>query len=531
MKSEFLLAVTQLAAERNLPRDKILSAIEAALVSAYKKDNQGAGLNVSVRLNPATGDMKIYSLKEVVEEVEDAHSQMTLEEARQYDPAVEVGGTLEFETEPKLGRIGAQTAKQVVMQRLREAERELVFEEYAHREGEVVSATVQRLEKGDIILDLGRTEAVLPRTEQVATERYRPNQRMKVFILEVRRSLKGPEVVVSRTHRDLVRRLFELEIPEIYNGIVEITAISREPGSRSKMAVHARQDGVDPVGSCVGLRGIRIQNIVTELQGERIDVIPGHRDVAIFVANALSPATPVRVELKEDDNIATVVVPDRQLSLAIGKEGQNARLAARLTGWKIEIRSATEFETERRGRIEPAREAVVETPPAEIAEVAEAIAADAAEVGEAVEEVAAEVAAAEAVAELGLADAAAEMSVGEIVEPVEELAEPVSGMTAEEALLEESLLEEMAPATRVEADVGGVDLDEEDIWAVVPVAQESASGIRFAEDIMPEWGRRGKGKRRGRGRNQSEGPVKGRKTGAGGPASPTTPTGATPDDA
>ncbi len=513
MKSEFLLAVTQLAAERNLPRDKILSAIEAALVSAYKKDNQGAGLNVSVRLNPATGDMKIYSLKEVVEVVEDAHSQMTLEEARQYDPAVEVGGTLEFETEPKLGRIGAQTAKQVVMQRLREAERELVFEEYAHREGEVVSATVQRLEKGDIILDLGRTEAVLPRTEQVATERYRPNQRMKVFILEVRRSLKGPEVVVSRTHRDLVRRLFELEIPEIYNGIVEITAISREPGSRSKMAVHARQDGVDPVGSCVGLRGIRIQNIVTELQGERIDVIPGHRDVAIFVANALSPATPVRVELREDDNIATVVVPDRQLSLAIGKEGQNARLAARLTGWKIEIRSATEFETERRGRIEPAREAVVETPPAEIAEVAEAVAADVAEVGEAVEA------------------AAAEMPVGEIVEPLEELAEPVSGKTAEEALLEESLLEEMAPATRQEVEVGGVDLDEENIWAVVPVAQESASGIRFAEDIMPEWGRRGKGKRKGRGRNQSEGPVKGRKTGAGGPASPTTPTGATPGDA
>ena len=525
MKSEFLLAVTQLAAERNLPRDKILSAIEAALVSAYKKDNQGAGLNVSVRLNPATGDMKIYSLKEVVEEVEDAHSQMTLEEARQYDPAVEVGGTLEFETEPKLGRIGAQTAKQVVMQRLREAERELVFEEYAHREGEVVSATVQRLEKGDIILDLGRTEAVLPRTEQVATERYRPNQRMKVFILEVRRSLKGPEVVVSRTHRDLVRRLFELEIPEIYNGIVEITAISREPGSRSKMAVHARQDGVDPVGSCVGLRGIRIQNIVTELQGERIDVIPGHRDVAIFVANALSPATPVRVELKEDDNIATVVVPDRQLSLAIGKEGQNARLAARLTGWKIEIRSATEFETERRGRIEPAREAVVETPPAEIAEVAEAVAADAAEVAEVGEAVEA------AAAELGLAEAAAEMPVGEIVEPLEELAEPVSGKTAEEALLEESLLEEMAPATRQEVEVGGVDLDEENIWAVVPVAQESASGIRFAEDIMPEWGRRGKGKRRGRGRNQSEGPVKGRKTGAGGPASPTTPTGATPDDA
>ncbi len=525
MKSEFLLAVTQLAAERNLPRDKILSAIEAALVSAYKKDNQGAGLNVSVRLNPATGDMKIYSLKEVVEEVEDAHSQMTLEEARQYDPAVEVGGTLEFETEPKLGRIGAQTAKQVVMQRLREAERELVFEEYAHREGEVVSATVQRLEKGDIILDLGRTEAVLPRTEQVATERYRPNQRMKVFILEVRRSLKGPEVVVSRTHRDLVRRLFELEIPEIYNGIVEITAISREPGSRSKMAVHARQDGVDPVGSCVGLRGIRIQNIVTELQGERIDVIPGHRDVAIFVANALSPATPVRVELKEDDNIATVVVPDRQLSLAIGKEGQNARLAARLTGWKIEIRSATEFETERRGRIEPAREAVVEAPPAEIAEVAEAVAADAAEVAEVGEAVEA------AAAELGLAEAAAEMPVGEIVEPLEELAEPVSGKTAEEALLEESLLEEMAPATRQEVEVGGVDLDEENIWAVVPVAQESASGIRFAEDIMPEWGRRGKGKRRGRGRNQSEGPVKGRKTGAGGPASPTTPTGATPDDA
>jgi len=499
MKSDFLLAVTQLAAERNLPREKILSAIEAALVSAYKKDNQGAGLNVSVRLNPATGDMKVYSSKEVVEEIEDPHSQMTLEEAREHDPLAEIGATVEFETEPKLGRIGAQTAKQVVMQRLREAERELVFEEYAHREGEVVSATVQRMEKGDIILDLGRAEAVLPRTEQVQTERYRPNQRLKVYILEVRRSLKGPEVVVSRTHRDLVRRLFELEIPEIFNGIVEINAIAREPGSRSKMAVHARQDGVDPVGSCVGLRGIRIQNIVTELQGERIDVIPWHRDSAIFIGNSLSPATPVRVELREDDNIATVVVPDRQLSLAIGKEGQNARLAARLTGWKIEIRSATEFETERRGRIEPVKEAVAEeeAPPAEIAEVADAIAAEAAEVAEGAEPVLEPAAAVEG-------SITAEGS----LEPVAELTTPGSTKSAEEELLEEMLLEDSATQQREEEQVGQVDFSGEDVWAVVPVAQESASGIRFAEDIMPEWGRRGGkgGKRRNRGRNQAEGP-------------------------
>lgn len=510
MKSEFLLAVTQLAAERNLPREKILSAIEAALVSAYKKDNQGAALNVSVRLNPATGDMKIYSSKEVVEEIEDPHSQMTLEEAREYDPLAEVGTTVEFETEPKLGRIGAQTAKQVVMQRLREAERELVFEEYAHREGEVVSATVQRLEKGDIILDLGRAEAVLPRTEQVVTERYRPNQRLKVYILEVRRSLKGPEVVVSRTHRDLVRRLFELEIPEIFNGIVEINAIAREPGSRSKMAVHAKQDGVDPVGSCVGLRGIRIQNIVTELQGERIDVIPWHRDGAIFIGNSLSPATPVRVELREDDNIATVVVPDRQLSLAIGKEGQNARLAARLTGWKIEIRSATEFETERRGRIEPVKEAVEEeAPPAEIAEVADAIAADAAEVAAAEAEPALEpVASADgSVAAEGVAEGATEAEA--------ELATPGSTKSAEEELLEEMLLEDNAAQQKEEEQVGQVDISGEDIWAVVPVAQESASGIRFAEDIMPEWGRRGGkgGKRKARGRNQAEGPGRGRRGG------------------
>jgi N utilization substance protein A len=499
MKSDFLLAVTQLAAERNLPREKILSAIEAALVSAYKKDNQGAGLNVSVRLNPATGDMKVFSLKEVVEEIEDPHSQMTLVEAREYNPLAEIGTTVEFETEPKLGRIGAQTAKQVVMQRLREAERELVFEEYAHREGEVVSATVQRLEKGDIILDLGRAEAVLPRTEQVLTERYRPNQRLKVYILEVRRSLKGPEVVVSRTHRDLVRRLFELEIPEIFNGIVEINAIAREPGSRSKMAVHARQDGVDPVGSCVGLRGIRIQNIVTELQGERIDVIPWHRDGAIFIGNSLSPATPVRVELREYDNIATVVVPDRQLSLAIGKEGQNARLAARLTGWKIEIRSATEFETERRGRIEPVKEVVAEeeAPPAEIAEVADAIAAAAAEV------VAGEEPAMEPAASTEAA-VAADGSLEAVAEP----ASPGSTKSAEEELLEEMLLEEGASQPREEEQVGQVDISGEDVWAVVPVAQESASGIRFAEDIMPEWGRRGGkgGKRRNRGRNQAEGP-------------------------
>jgi N utilization substance protein A len=346
MKSEFLTAITQLSAEKNLPRDVVLEAVEAALASAYKKDNL-ASANLAVRIDPDTGAIRVYMQKTVVEEVEDPKVEMTLDEARPFQPDAQSGDIISIEVTPhNAGRIAAQTAKQVVLQRLREAEREVVFEEYSGKEGDIVSGLVQRLEGRNVIIDLGKTEAVLPPTEQARTEHYRPGQRLKLYLLDVFKATKGPQVVVSRTHKNLLRRLFELEVPEIYKGIVELKAIAREPGYRSKVAVTSRQEGVDPVGACVGLRGIRIQNIVNELNGERIDVVQWDPEPSRFVANALSPAQVLSVVIRSEENTAEVVVPDRQLSLAIGKEGQNARLAAKLTGWRIDIKSQTIAEQE-----------------------------------------------------------------------------------------------------------------------------------------------------------------------------------------
>ncbi len=349
MKSDFLVAVTQLAAERNLPREMVLSAIEAALVSAYRKDSITAGQNISVSLDPGSGDVSVYIVKTVVEEVEDPLLEMTIEDARKLKPDAELGENVPTETLPhSAGRIAAQTAKQVVLQRLREAERELVYEEYSEKEGEVFSVNVQRVEARQIIVDLGRAEAVLPMSEQAPGERYRPGQKMRVLLKEVERSTKGPELIVSRADNLLLKRLFEMEVPEVYNGAVEIASISREAGFRSKVAVRARQEGVDPVGSCVGLRGVRIQSIVNELQGEKIDVVEWSRDPARFIANSLSPSQVMRVELDEASQSAVAIVPDRLLSLAIGREGQNARLAARLTGWNIDIRSSVDADARER---------------------------------------------------------------------------------------------------------------------------------------------------------------------------------------
>ena len=345
MKSDFLIALTQLAAERNLPREIVLSAIEAALVSAYRKDSVAAGQNLSVKLDPGSGDVSVYVLKTVVEEVTDPQLEIQLKDARKLKPDAEIDDSIPTENIPhEAGRIAAQTAKQVVMQRLREAERELVFEEFSDKEGEVFSVNVQRMEPKQVIVDLGRAEAVLPTFEQVPNERYRPGLKLKVLLKTVERSGKGPELIVSRADKLLLKRLFEMEVPEIYNGAVEIVAIAREPGSRSKVAVRAKQDGVDPVGSCVGLRGVRIQNIVNELQGEKIDVVEWTRDPARFIANALSPSQVMRVDLDSESESAVAVVADRLLSLAIGKEGQNARLAARLTGWHVDIKSNVEME-------------------------------------------------------------------------------------------------------------------------------------------------------------------------------------------
>jgi N utilization substance protein A len=346
MKSEFITAITALAAEKNLPKETVLEAVELALASAYKKDNL-AQANVIVKIHPEDGNIKVFTAKTVVEEIEDDKIEMTIDEARRLKPDANVGDVLMFDATPaNAGRIAAQTAKQVVLQRLREAEREVVFEEYSGKEGDIVSGVVQRLEGRNVIIDLGRAEALLPPPEQARTEHYRSGQRLKVLVVEVQKAAKGPQVIVSRAHRDLLRRLFELEVPEIFRGIVEIKSIAREAGYRSKVAVWSRQEGVDPVGACVGLRGIRIQNIVNELNGERIDVVVWDPEPSRFVANALSPAQVVSVITHDDENTAEIVVPDRQLSLAIGKEGQNARLAAKLTGWRIDIKSQSAYEEE-----------------------------------------------------------------------------------------------------------------------------------------------------------------------------------------
>ena len=378
MKSDFLLAITQLSAEKNLPREAIITAIEAALVSAYKKDSFAPNQEISVKIDSNSGKVEVWAEKAVADKPSDSGLEISLEEARTVNKDAQVGDILKVEATPhNAGRIAAQTAKQVILQRLHEAEHSAIFEEYTSKEGDVVTGLVQRIEPGQTFVDLGRTEALLPAAEQVRIERYRVGQRLKVLILQVLRSAKGARVVVSRSHPDLLRRLFELEVPEVFNGAVEIKSIAREAGYRSKVAVTACQQGIDPVGCCVGLRGIRIQNIVSELNGEKIDVVMWNPDTAVFVASALSPAQIVSVNLNEEQQIATVVVPDRQLSLAIGREGQNARLAAKLTGWRIDIKSASTAEAERLAVTTPVAEAAEELVETEEIKEEEAVTAEA----------------------------------------------------------------------------------------------------------------------------------------------------------
>jgi N utilization substance protein A len=348
MKSEFLLAITQLSAEKNLPKEVVITAVESALVSAYRKDSFAPNQNITVKINRNTGRVEVWAEKTVVGRVEDSRKEISLTEGKRLKSDVQTGDAIMVESTPQnAGRIAAQTAKQVILQRLHEAEHSAIFEEYAGKSGDIVSGVVQRIEPRQVLIDLGRAQAVLPSNEQMPNERYRIGQRLKVFMVEVAKTIKGPKVIISRSHPDLLKRLFELEVPEVSNGTVEIKSVAREAGFRSKVAVAARQAGIDPVGCCVGLRGIRIQNIVSELSGEKIDVVQWNADAATFIASALSPAQIIAVELKKTEGVATVVVPDRQLSLAIGKEGQNARLAAKLTGWKIDIKMASVWEVER----------------------------------------------------------------------------------------------------------------------------------------------------------------------------------------
>ena len=340
MSRDFVGALLQLNAEKQVPREQLIRTVEEAIQSAYRRVAGDEDIHVSI--DAETGKIRVYRARRVVAEIEDELTEYTVEQARAHDPAAQVGDLVETEEldGDVFGRIGAQTAKQVVLQRLREAERDVVFDQFASREGELITGQVNRVEPRAIILDVGKgVEAILATTEQSALEHYRIGQNVKAYVLEVRRSTKGPQIFVSRTHKGFLKRLFELEVPEIHNGTVEIKAIAREAGSRSKVAVSSRQDGLDPVGATVGQRGARVQAVVAELAGEKIDVIPWNDDAGLFVANALSPAQVLSVDIDEEKRIASVTVPERMLSLAIGREGQNARLAARLTGWRIDIRS------------------------------------------------------------------------------------------------------------------------------------------------------------------------------------------------
>jgi N utilization substance protein A len=344
MKSDFRAAIAQIAAERGLSKETIMDVLESALKAAYRRSNPIAAAQ-NVRIDISTGDVRVFVIRTVVEDVQDDEIEVELDYARRLNPRAKIGDVIEEEdikASHEFGRIAAQTFKQVLLQGFREKERDHVYEQFMDREGDIVNGTIQRIDPKGITVELEpKAEALMPPQEQVSTERYRPGQKVKVYLVEVQKSHRGPQLIVSRTHRNLLRRLFEIEVPEIYNGTVEIKSIAREPGLRSKVAVAARQEGVDPVGSCVGMRGVRIQNIVNELYGEKIDVLPWDADMAKYIANALSPAQVVNVDLDEGEKSALVLVPQNQLSLAIGKEGQNARLAAKLTGWRIDIKPVT----------------------------------------------------------------------------------------------------------------------------------------------------------------------------------------------
>ena len=476
MKSDFIVALTQLAAERGLSKEVVLSAIEDALMSAYRKDTIADGQDFTVKLDPASGNVTVHILKTVVDDVTNDKAEITLTDALKIDGSAQIGMVITTESMPHMpGRIAAQTAKQVVMQRLRDAERDEVFKQFEDKEGEVLLVTLQKIEPRHITVDLGRSEAIMPLQEQVPTERYRSNTKMRVLLKTVERTIRGPELIVSRADNQLLRRLFEMEVPEILNGAVEIEAIAREPGSRSKVAVRARQDGVDPVGSCVGLRGVRIQNIVNELNAEKIDVVEWNQEMPIFIANALGPAQVMKVELNHDDSTAMAVVPERQLSLAIGREGQNARLAARLTGWKVDIKSDVEYQAELQER-----NRIAEERRAEEAEIAAAAA----------EAAAAQVAAdALAEAEVGIdaiADEEIPVETEVVVEDEQVEAEPVP-IAAEVGEADEAVVAEPVAVESGVSEPIAAEVETMDAVAAEPVVemQEAVEQVETIEVVEP----------------------------------------------
>ena len=368
---ELVIALDELEKEKGIKKEVILESIETALVTAYKR-NFDSVENVKITMDDKTGEIHVYAEKEVVENVTNPNLQINLEDARKINKILKIGDIAEIEIIPKnFGRIAAQTAKQVIVQKIREESRNVLFEAFNERKGEIVSGLVQKSDGGVIILDLGKLEGIMTVREQIPTEKYHVNDKIRAYVLDVERGSKGaPQVLVSRACPDFVRKLFELEIPEIYEGVIEIKSVSRDPGSRSKIAVYSPNENIDPVGSCVGQKGIRIQNIINELNGEKIDVIEWNADPAIYISSALLPAQVMAVDIHEDEKFAQVIVPDDQLSLAIGKAGQNARLAAKLTSWKIDIKSESQFREIMMKAEEEANELVEETieEPSEILE-------------------------------------------------------------------------------------------------------------------------------------------------------------------
>ena len=343
--SELIMAMDELEKEKGIKKDFLLESIESALVTAYKKNFDVNTDNVKITMNRETGEVHVYAEYTVVEEVEDEKTQISMEEAKKIDPKYVLGDIVSKELVPKnFGRIAAQTAKQVIIQRIREASRDVIFNDFSEKKGEIVSGIIQKADKNIVVVDLGRVEGVMPLKEQIPTEKYFVNKKIRACIANVERGAKGSlQITISRANNDFVRKLFELEIPEIYEGLIEIKSVSRDPGKRSKVAVYSSNENIDPVGSCVGQKGIRIQNIINELCGEKIDVIEWNEDPSIYIAEALLPAKVLAVDIKEEEKFAQVIVPDDQLSLAIGKSGQNAKLAAKLTGWKIDIKSESQF--------------------------------------------------------------------------------------------------------------------------------------------------------------------------------------------
>ena len=356
MNKELLNAIAFLSKEKGVSTDVICDSLEAVLITAYKKEPEANPI-ADVELNRETGDYRIVAAQTVVDEVENPHTEISLEDARKINPEYEVGDVVNVDVTPdNFGRIAAQAAKQVMIQRLREAERNIVYDEFYNRTDDIITGLIQRIENRNVYVDLGKAEAVLPVSEQIPTENYAVGQRIKCYVVEVRKTTKGAQILVSRTHPGLLKRLFELEVPEIYEGVVELKSLARDPGRRSKIAVYSRDENVDSVGACVGPKGTRVQNIVTELQNEKIDIVKWDEDPAVYIANALSPAQVISVTVDESDKSSSVVVPDYQLSLAIGKAGQNARLAAKLTNWKIDIKSESQAQEAAEAHTEEAAE-------------------------------------------------------------------------------------------------------------------------------------------------------------------------------